>query len=151
MYFLTMLPLLFLLSVIQVSILMPLFASLILSPHISLLFLWIYGKNSGDRTLITTAFFLGLFFDAISNTWGAYTFTTVLFTYIYTFLRTALIVKKETYEVFFIIPVLLIVYKLFLFPLIKLKADVEFSIKEFGISLLIEYLFIFFFYKLKKK
>ena len=150
MHLLKVFLLLFFLAIFQASVLIPIFRSLILSPHIALLFLWLYGKNVGDRALITASFFLGLFFDALSNTWGAYTFTTVLFTYIYTVLRDTLIVKKELYEALFIIPILLILYKLALFPLVSLKTDVELSFKKFGISLLVEYLFILLFYKLKK-
>ena len=150
MHLLKVLFLLFIFAILQTSILVPIFRSLILSPHVALLFLWVYGKTVGDRALVTSAFLLGLFFDALSNTWGAYTLTTVFFTYVYTVLRDTLIVKKEVYEFFFMIPILLILYKLALFPLVGLRTEVEFSVKKFGVSLLIEYLFILLFYKLKK-
>lgn len=141
----------FFLAVLQASVLVPIFKCLVFSPHIAVLFLWIYGRSIGDRTLIIFAFFLGLFFDALSNTWGAYIFATVLFTYIYTILKDILIVRKESYEFLFIIPLLLILYKLILFPLVSLKTEVHFSIEKFGISFLLEYLSILYLYRLRNK
>jgi len=141
----------FFFAVVQVSILTPLFKSLALSPHIALLSLWLYRKGLKEEVFITLAFFLGLYFDALSNTWGAHTFSTVLFTYIYMFLRTTFIVKGEFHETLLLTPFLLFLYKLVLLSLLSIKNGIEFSLSKFVMSLLIEYLFIVSFYKLKKQ
>lgn len=141
----------FLFAIFQVSVFVPVFKSLVFSPYVSILFLWIYGKNLEDKKLITTSFFLGIFLDGISNTWGAYTFSTVLLTSIYTSLRNILIFKKESYEIFFIVPTLLILYKLLLLFLLNLKTEVDLSVKKFLISFSVELLFTLFFYKLRNK
>lgn len=141
----------FFFAIVQVSVLTPLFKSLSLSPQIALLSLWLYGKGLKEEALVTLALLLGLYFDALSNTWGAYTLSVVLFTYIYMFLRITFIVRREFHETLLLIPFLLFLYKLFLLPLLSLKNDAKFSLSKFVMSLLIEYLFVVSFYKLKKK
>jgi len=138
-------------AVVQVSVLTPLFKSLALSPHIALLSLWLYKKSLKEEALVTLAFLLGLYFDALSNTWGVHVLSTVLFTYIYMFLRITFIVKKESHETLLLVPFLLFLYKLVLLSLLSVKNGIEFSLGKFVTSLLIEYLFVASFYKLKKK
>jgi len=141
----------FFFAVVQVSVLTPLFKSLVLSSQIALLSLWLYGKGLKEEALVSLAFLLGLYFDALSNTWGAYTLSIVFFTYIYMLLRTTFIVSREFHEILLLIPVLLFLYKLVLLSLLSLKNGTEFSLSKFVMSLLIEYLFIVSLYKLKKK
>ncbi|WP_461829153.1 rod shape-determining protein MreD [Aquifex sp.] len=141
----------FLLAVLQASLFIPVFKSLVFSPQIALLFLWVYSKNLGDRSIILISFLLGLFLDALSNTWGAYTTATVLFTYAYVSLKDALIVKDDFYDFFLIIPFFLIMHKLFLFPLVNFKTDIEFSLKKFLLSFFVEFLFILLFYRITRE
>ncbi len=140
----------FSLAILQTSIFIPVFKNLVFSPQISLLFLWIFGKSLKDSVLIVLSFILALFFDALSNMWGAYILTNVLFTYILTVLRNTLIVKKLSYEFFLIIPFLLVLYKCFLFFLFNLRTEINFSFQAFAYSSGIEVLFILLFYKIKK-
>ena len=140
-----------LLAILQASLFIPIFKSLVFSPQVALLFLWIHSKELGDRSVITISFLLGLFLDALSNTWGAYTLSTVIFTYAYVSLKDALIVKEELYDFFLIIPFFLVLHKLLLFPLVNFKTDIEFSLKKFLLSFVVEYLFILLFYRITRK
>ncbi len=141
----------FLLAVAQASFLVPVFKSLTFSPQIALLFLWISSKDVKDTAVISVSFFIGVFFDALSNTWGAYIVSSVLFTYVYVFLRNTLIVKREIYEILIVPPTLITFYKLTLFLLQSLKTELSFSLKKLLVSLVVEYIFVLLSYKLSGK
>jgi len=141
---------LILIAVLQASLFTPVFGNLFLTPSLTFIFV-LFSKYLVGERIIFLAFVSGLFLDAITDSWGVFIISDVLFSYFFLIITLLLIFRKGYVEALLVIPLVTFFRKLFLLFLVQLKYSVKLEPSLFLFSVLLELIFILFMYTVMRK
>jgi len=127
--------------VFQAAVFTPIFGSLFLTPSLSFIFILFSLYFIREKALIS-AFLIGLFLDAITDSWGIITLLNVFFTYIYMLTTFFIFVRSLFVELFAILPIVLVIRKLLLIFIVQRKFLIDFAAKSLILSLAIDLIFV---------
>ncbi|HIQ48964.1 MAG TPA: hypothetical protein EYH58_04970 [Aquifex aeolicus] len=130
-----------LISVFQAAVFTPIFGTLFLTPSLSFIFILFSSYFIREKALIS-AFLIGLFLDAITDSWGIITLLNVLFTYIYMLMTYTVFVRNLFVELFTILPAVVVIRKILLIFIVERRFLIDFTVKSLIFSLAIDLIFI---------
>ncbi len=137
-------------AILQASLFTPVFGTLFLTPSLTFIFV-LFSKYLVGEKIVILAFVSGLFLDAITDSWGIFILSDVLFAYFFLLITLLLIFKKGYVEALLVIPLVTFFRKLFLLFLVQLKYSVKLELSLFAYSVLVELVFILFMYMVMRK
>ncbi|NPB08147.1 MAG: hypothetical protein GXN96_04370 [Aquificae bacterium] len=149
MFVFLLIPLMFI-AILQASLFTPVFGTLFLTPSLTFIFV-LFSKYLVGEKIVILAFVSGLFLDAITDSWGIFILSDVLFAYFFLLITLLLIFKKGYVEALLVIPLVTFFRKLFLLFLVQLKYSVKLELSLFAYSVLVELVFILFMYMVMRK
>jgi len=130
-----------LISVFQASVFTPVFGSLFLTPSLSFIFILFSSYFIREKAIIS-AFLIGLFLDALTDSWGIITLLNVVFTYIYMLMSSVIFVRNLFVELFVILPSAVFIRKALLILIVERKFLINFTAKSLIFSFIIDLVFI---------
>ncbi|AAC07220.1 hypothetical protein [Aquifex aeolicus] len=142
--------LVFIIEILQLSVFPPIFGNAYIVPSLAFLLVLFSSYKIKEKALLL-AFLSGLFYDAVVNFLGFISLLNVVFTYLYLVLNNILFVKNPKVEVFLIMPLILLLRKLTIFLVVNTKFPLNIGLKDFGVVLLIDLIFLILLYKVFNK